>query len=122
MEGYCWFPFVDSCDWDSLLARCEGNIDPVGVYWLDEHLNRRESSMSASYRLAAAGVPAAQLPAYRLHPPVAAWLSGYADRLASDEAVEPPPSEDGSRGTPHLVSSPLSFGVRPVRVRSLRSA
>jgi beta-glucosidase/6-phospho-beta-glucosidase/beta-galactosidase len=122
MEAYCWFPFVDSCDWDSLLARCEGNIDPVGVHWLDEHLDRRESSMSASYRLAAAGVPADELPAYRLRPPVAAWLSGYGDRLAGGRVLDPPDGEDGSRGTPHEASSPLSFGVRPVRARTRRSA
>jgi beta-glucosidase/6-phospho-beta-glucosidase/beta-galactosidase len=122
MEGYCWFPFIDSCDWDSLLARCEGNIDPVGVHWLDEHLTRRESSMSASYRRAAAGAPAAELPAYRLHPPVAAWLRGYGDRLAADRALDPPNGEEGTRGTPHIVSSPLSFGVRPVQVLARRSA
>src|SRR3712207_8610367 len=23
VEGYCWFPFVDSCDWDSILCRSE---------------------------------------------------------------------------------------------------
>jgi beta-glucosidase/6-phospho-beta-glucosidase/beta-galactosidase len=122
LGGYCWFPFVDSCDWDSLLARCEGNIDPVGVHWLDEHLNRRESSMWRSYRLAAAGVPADQLPAYRLHPPVAAWLNGYTKHLIDREGLEPPHGEDGSRGTPHMTSSPLSFGVRPMKVRQRRSA
>src|SRR3712207_9217969 len=46
LRGYCWFPFIDSCDWDSLLFRCDGNVDPVGVFWLDEELRRRPSSMS----------------------------------------------------------------------------
>jgi beta-glucosidase/6-phospho-beta-glucosidase/beta-galactosidase len=117
LEGHCWFPFVDSCDWDSLLARCEGNIDPVGVHWLDDGLTRHESSMSASYRLAAAGAPAERLPAYRLHPPVAAWLRGYADQLFGAESLDPPDDEEGSRGTPHIASSPLSCGVRPAQVR-----
>ena len=31
LGGYCWFPFVDSVDWNSLLARADGCIDPVGV-------------------------------------------------------------------------------------------
>jgi beta-glucosidase/6-phospho-beta-glucosidase/beta-galactosidase len=122
LEGYCWFPFVDSCDWDSLLARCEGNIDPVGVHWLDEHLTRHESSMSVSYRRAAAGVPSQQLPAYSLHPPVATWLRGYADQVAGSPALEPPDDEDGSRGTPHIEASALSFGVRPIQTRLRRSA
>ncbi|HEV3399894.1 MAG TPA: family 1 glycosylhydrolase, partial [Actinomycetes bacterium] len=64
VDGYCWFPFVDSCDWDSVLVRSEGNVDPVGVYWLDERLERRPSSMSAAYSRAATGTPAADLPAY----------------------------------------------------------
>lgn len=46
MEGYCWFPSIDSADWNSLLFRCEGGIDPVGIYWLDATVERRESSMS----------------------------------------------------------------------------
>ena len=77
IEGYCWFPFIDSADWDSLLYRCEGNIDPVGVYWLDERHDRRPSSMSVSYALAASGVPASELPAYPFEEPVATWLEGY---------------------------------------------
>jgi len=48
IEGYCWFPFVDSCDWGSILCRCDSIVDPVGVYWLDETLERRPSSMSAA--------------------------------------------------------------------------
>ena len=83
LEGYCWFPFVDSADWDSLLFRCEGKIDPVGVYWLDERGDRRPSSMSVSYALAASGVPAAELPAYPFEEPVASWLKGYMPQMAS---------------------------------------
>jgi hypothetical protein len=82
LEGVCWFPFIDSTDWDSLLFRCEGHIDPVGVYWLDEELARRSSVMSQSYALAAAGAPAAALPAYELAEPVATWLKGYLPQMA----------------------------------------
>ena len=69
LEGYCWFPFVDSCDWDSLLARADSHVDPVGVYWLDADRERRPSAMASSYALAARGAPAAELaaaPAARL--------------------------------------------------------
>ncbi len=99
-EGYCWFPFVDSADWDSLLFRCEGNIDPVGVYWLDERLDRRASSMSRSYALAASGVPSARLPAYRLQEPVATWLEGYLRHMQHWTWQLPPPGEVCSNTTP----------------------
>jgi beta-glucosidase/6-phospho-beta-glucosidase/beta-galactosidase len=90
MEGYCWFPFVDSCDWVSLLRRADREIDPVGVLWLDNDLNRHESSMSKSFWMAAHGVPARDLPAYRFHKPVADWVRGYADQMAHWDWQEAP--------------------------------
>ena len=93
MDGYCWFPFIDSCDWDSLLYHCDGNVDPVGVYWLDESLGRRASSMSATYALAAAGAPAAALPAYHFRPPVSQWLTGFLPLMAHWEWQAPPSQE-----------------------------
>jgi hypothetical protein len=77
VEGYCWFPFIDSLDWDSLLARCDRHIDPVGVYWLDERLNRRRSSMSRAFRQAARGARSADLPAYRISFHVGSGLDGF---------------------------------------------
>jgi len=93
MDGYCWFPFVDSCDWSSLLARGDGHIDPVGVYWLDERLQRRPSSMSVAYARAARGAPAADLPAYRFQPPVADWLAGWRPQMAHWDWQDPPAHE-----------------------------
>ncbi len=93
MDGVCWFPFIDSADWGSLLARCESEIDPVGVYWLDEHLRRRPSSMARSFAAAAKGTPAAELPAYRFQRPAADWLTGYADQMAHWEWQDPPQAE-----------------------------
>jgi beta-glucosidase/6-phospho-beta-glucosidase/beta-galactosidase len=95
MDGYCWFPFVDSCDWDSLLCRSDGHVDPVGVFWLDRGLERRPSSMSASYTLAARGTPAAELPAYRFQAPVAGWLKGWLPQMAHWDWRDPPASEVG---------------------------
>ena len=89
LRGYCWFPFIDSADWGSLLAECVGAIDPVGVFWLDENLDRRPSSMSISYAMAASGAPAAQLPAYRLRPPVSRWLEGWLPHMSSWEWRDP---------------------------------
>jgi len=90
LRGYCWFPFVDSCNWDSVLRRSEGNIDPVGVYWLDEQLDRRASCMSSAYALAASGAPVAALPAFRFREPVADWLRGWAPQMAHWEWQDPP--------------------------------
>lgn len=93
VTGYCWFPFIDSADWGSLLAECEGAVDPVGAFWLDENMDRRASSMSVTYALAAAGVPAAELPAYRLRPPVSTWLAGWLPHMAHWEWRLPPAGE-----------------------------
>lgn len=101
LDGYCWFPFIDSCDWDSLLARCDASVDPVGVYWLDPgaDLARRPSEMSDAYTMAARGLPSSALPAYALRPPVSEWLRGYLPHVAHWEwqpapggpaPVEPP--------------------------------
>ena len=90
LEGYCWFPFVDSCDWDSLLSRSSGNVDPVGVFWLDADLERRPSTMSASYEKAAGGAPAAELPAFRFRPPVSEWLKGWLPQMSHWTWQDPP--------------------------------
>jgi hypothetical protein len=100
VDGHCWFPFIDSADWSSLLARCEGEIDPVGVHWLDDELDRRPSSMSRSNAAAAAGAPAAALPAYRFREPVATWLSGYLPQLSHWDWQDPPGDEVCSNSTP----------------------
>ena len=100
IEGHCWFPFVDSADWDSLLFRCEGNIDPVGVHWLDGDLDRRPSSMSQAYAAAAAGAPAADLPAYRFQEPVGTWLRGYLPHMSHWDWQDPPADEVCSNTTP----------------------
>ena len=92
-DGYCWFPFVDSCDWDSLLVRSHGNVDPVGVYWLDGRMERRPSSMSAAYARAAQGARAADLPAYRFQSPVAGWIAGWLPQMAHWEWRDPPAHE-----------------------------
>jgi beta-glucosidase/6-phospho-beta-glucosidase/beta-galactosidase len=93
VEGYCWFPFIDSCDWDSILCRSEASVDPVGVYWLDEELLRRPSSMSDAYSLAAGGAPASALPAYELQPPVSRWLEGWLPQMEHWDWQPPPPDE-----------------------------
>lgn len=40
LQGFCWFPYVDSCDWDSLLARPAGRDRPGRVLSLDSERRR----------------------------------------------------------------------------------
>jgi beta-glucosidase/6-phospho-beta-glucosidase/beta-galactosidase len=93
IEGYCWFGFLDSLDWVSLLERCDREIDPVGVIRLDERLERHASTMSDSWTLAAAGTPSAELPAYRLTPGTARWLEHLAPLMAHFAWIDPPAAE-----------------------------
>jgi beta-glucosidase/6-phospho-beta-glucosidase/beta-galactosidase len=90
LSGYCWYPFIDSLDWDSLLANADGHIDPVGVYWLDENLDRHASVMSEAYTLAAKGAPSSALPAYRFQPPVDEWLAGLLPQMENWDWQDPP--------------------------------
>jgi beta-glucosidase/6-phospho-beta-glucosidase/beta-galactosidase len=105
LTGYCWFPFVDSCDWVSLLRHADRQIDPVGVYWLDGTFERMPSSMSRSYVLAVAH-GSEVLPAYRLHPPVADWLAGYLPQMQHWEWLDAPaeqPASNEPRPDEHIV-------------------
>jgi hypothetical protein len=95
--GFCWFPFVDSCDWDSLLQYSDGHVDPVGVYLIDEQFERRPSMMSRAYAAAASGTPAGALPAFTFREPVATWLAGYQEHTRHWSWNAPPtdePAED----------------------------
>ena len=81
LHGYCWFPQVDSCDWDSLLARGAGRRDPVGVLQLAADGSRRSTIFTEAWSAVVAGTPAAQLPAYRLQAP----CDRSAGRLPADD-------------------------------------
>jgi beta-glucosidase/6-phospho-beta-glucosidase/beta-galactosidase len=90
-EGFCWFPFIDSMDWDSLLNVPAGHIDPVGIYWLrEETLERVPSELSALYAgLARGELRGADLPAYRLLTPMSEHLAGYRDQWLAWEWRQP---------------------------------
>ncbi|TFV66444.1 glycosyl hydrolase family protein, partial [Blastococcus sp. CT_GayMR20] len=90
LEGLCWFPFVDSCDWDSLLARPAGRPDPVGVVSLGPGGERLPTTFTAVWEAAAAGSPAAELPAYRFQPPCDAQLAGFLPQMAHWPWEDPP--------------------------------
>ncbi|MDQ4149633.1 MAG: family 1 glycosylhydrolase [Actinomycetota bacterium] len=96
LTAYCWFPFVDSLDWDSLLANADRHIDPVGVYWLDESLERHESVMSHAYCKAAAGARSSELVGYNFRPPLDEWLKGLLPQMSHWEWQEPPDPDSES--------------------------
>ncbi|GER23074.1 hypothetical protein NCCP1664_15700 [Zafaria cholistanensis] len=82
LRGYCWFPHVDSCDWDSLLARAGGRVDPVGVYSLGAEGQRLRTSFTDAWEAVAAGKSVAELPAYRFQAPCDRQLRGFVPLMA----------------------------------------
>lgn len=77
-EGFCWYPFIDSTDWCSLVTEANRQIDPQGIYWLEpDTLNRNKSELSDILsNLARGTMTADDIPAYRFRPPVDDELAG----------------------------------------------
>lgn len=71
-KGFCWYPFVDSTDWDTLLTEANSNIDPQGIYWLDEERDvRNASELSEIYAALVRGeITSKDIPAYRFLAPL----------------------------------------------------
>ncbi|MFI6513884.1 family 1 glycosylhydrolase [Streptosporangium sp. NPDC050855] len=90
LHGYCWFPQVDSCDWDSLLALPSRRADPVGVVGHGLDGSREESVFTRAWRAAAAGAPVRELPAYRFQAPCEEQLAGFLPAMAGWPWQEPP--------------------------------
>jgi beta-glucosidase/6-phospho-beta-glucosidase/beta-galactosidase/glycosyltransferase involved in cell wall biosynthesis len=77
LSGFCWFPVVDSADWDSLLALPLHHRDPVGVYDRSPDGQCRRTEFTEAWELAATGAPPDALPAFRLQPPNDERLRGF---------------------------------------------
>jgi glycosyltransferase involved in cell wall biosynthesis len=92
LHGYCWFPQVDSSDWNSLLARCAGAVDPVGVLAVGPDGSRRRTAMTDAWERAAAGAPVEQLPAVRFQSPCDAELAGLLPLMSHWPWTDPPPA------------------------------
>jgi hypothetical protein len=90
LQGYCWFPYVDSRDWDSLLARPGGRTDPVGVVGIGGDARER-SLFTDVWESAARGAPVESLPAYRFQPPCDEVLAGFLPQMAHWPWQDPPP-------------------------------
>jgi hypothetical protein len=90
LDGFCWFPFVDSTDWDSLLARPAGRRDPVGILSLGPDGERRSTVLTEAWGALAAGGTSSQLPAYRFESPCADELRGVVSSLPHWPWQSPP--------------------------------
>ncbi|MBA2378235.1 MAG: family 1 glycosylhydrolase [Blastocatellia bacterium] len=77
-EGFCWYPFIDSTDWCSLVKEARGCVDPQGIYWLDRQtMQRNASELSEVYTALAKGqITSKDIPAYHFQPPLDELLSG----------------------------------------------
>lgn len=130
LRGLCWFPQVDSHDWDSMLALYRGRPDPVGVHgWPragdsgglcdswdgGDSWDRGDSGhtvFSAAWRAVAAGACAADLPAYRWQPPCDTQLAGFASLMPDWPWQDPPHGERvTSRPVPRPHLSPDDEGA-----------
>jgi beta-glucosidase/6-phospho-beta-glucosidase/beta-galactosidase len=71
-EGFCWYPFIDSTDWCSLVRHAKGAIDPQGIYWLEPGTMRRNASeLSELYTALAKGqITSKDIPAYHFQAPL----------------------------------------------------
>jgi len=89
LTGLCWYPHVDSADWDSLLARPAGRIDPVGVVSAVGG-GRQDTLFTTAWRAAAAGAGSRDLPAYRFSSPADDVLAGFLPQMAHWDWADPP--------------------------------
>jgi len=78
-EGFCWYPFIDSTDWCSLVKEANCNIDPQGIYWLNPvEMRRNSSELSDLFRALALGqLTSDDIPAYRFQAPLDHQLEGF---------------------------------------------
>lgn len=96
-RGFCWFPFIDSTDWCSLVCRAEKEVDAVGIHWLEtDRWERHGSELSECFgRLARGEMDVDEIPAYRFQPPWQKNLEGFRSFMGHWDWIEP--SVDRSR-------------------------
>ncbi len=79
LRGFCWFPSIDSTDWDKFCTSCKLSVDPQGIWWLDrKRWTRHGSELSDLYaNLAAGRFDPDSVTDYPLRPPLNRDLAGY---------------------------------------------
>jgi len=102
LHGVCWFPQVDSCDWDTLLALARGRADPVGVLALGADGSRQRNVFTAAWEAVVRGAGAGELPAYRFQAPNDTELVGFLPMMSHWDWRDPPRHErHDAVPTPH---------------------
>jgi hypothetical protein len=95
IQGFCWYPSIDSTDWCHVCTKATGTVDPQGIWGLDASRWQREASeLSYWYtRLASGQARAADLPAYRFGRPLDHDARGFTRLMHGWEWVEPVPAQ-----------------------------
>jgi hypothetical protein len=89
-EGFCWYPFIDSTDWCSLVKEANGYVDPQGIYYLDQQKQRNGSELSEIFAALARGeITSKDIPAYRFQAPLDAQLKDFLPLMSGWEWHEP---------------------------------
>lgn len=78
-RGFCWYPFIDSTDWCSLVREASGKIDPQGIFGLDYgNYARRASELSEIFaKLAGGEISSEEIPAYPFQSSLGEMLKGF---------------------------------------------
>lgn len=77
-RGFCWYPYIDSTDWVSLVRKADRSIDPQGIVSLDPDFDRRRTELTQIYAALACGrMSAADIPAQR-----------FSDEILAERFVE----------------------------------
>jgi beta-glucosidase/6-phospho-beta-glucosidase/beta-galactosidase len=109
-EGFCWYPLIDSTDWDSLVKEANGNIDPQGIFYLDKMNRRRASELSDVYRSLALGeITSKEIPAYRFQAPLDHHLAAFMPMMEHWDWQEP-----------HLVHTKAAVRRRAIAMETTR--
>jgi hypothetical protein len=102
-KGFCWYPFIDSTDWCSLVTKANCNIDPQGIFWLDcQHKKRNASELSEIFEALARGqITSKDIPAYRFESELNKMLKNFLLMMDNWQWIEPfKPSKRIDRRSP----------------------
>lgn len=90
IRGACWFPWIDSTDWATLVTRVCDRIDPVGIYYLteDSARDRMHSQLVHTFRELATGRATwRDVPSFPFQPPWEGQLDGHLRLLNGSQAA-----------------------------------
>ncbi|HEX9960977.1 MAG TPA: family 1 glycosylhydrolase [Pyrinomonadaceae bacterium] len=89
--GFCWYPFIDSTDWCSLVTEANCHVDPQGIFWLDGDCKKRNASeLSEIFAALARGqINSKDIPAYRFESELGRMLKNFLPMMSHWNWTEP---------------------------------